>query len=87
MANIPANPTAVSLRAGQTITGSFAGFIGCTNTVNNYIHFTSLKDASGVELVISGSTPALYLKEGIVYPIFVTTASLDTTSANVVFFT
>ena len=87
MANIPANGTAISARGGQTVTGSFAGFIGCTNTVNNYIHFTSLKDANGNQLVTSGSTPALYLKEGVVYPIFVTTASLDATSANVVFFT
>lgn len=85
MANIPANATAVSLRGGQSVTGSFAGFVGCSNTVNNYIHFTGLKDANGNELVVSAS--ALYLKEGVVYPIFVTSASIDTTSANVVFFT
>jgi hypothetical protein len=87
MANIPVNATAVSLRGGQSVTGSFAGFVGCSNTVNTYIHFTSLKDANGVELVTSGSTPALYLKEGVVYPIFVTSATLDATSANTVFFT
>jgi hypothetical protein len=87
MANIPVNATAVSLRGGQSITGSFAGFVGCSNTVNTYIHFTDLKDANGTQLVTSGSTPALYLKEGVVYPIFVTSASLDATSANVVFFT
>jgi len=87
MANIPANATAVSLRGGQSVTGSFAGFVGCSNTVNTYIHFTSLKDANGVELVVSGSPAALYLKEGIVYPIFVTSATLDATSANTVFFT
>lgn len=87
MANIPANATAVSLRGGQSVTGSFAGFVGCSNTVNNYIHFVGLKDANGVELVVSGSPAALYLKEGVVYPIFVTSASLDITSANVVFFT
>jgi hypothetical protein len=87
MANIPSNSTAVSLKAGQSITGSFAGFVGCTNTVNNYIHFTGLKDGNGVELVVSGSPAALYMKEGVVYPIIVTSASLDATSANVVFFT
>ena len=87
MANIPANATAVSLRGGQSVTGSFAGFIGCSNTVNNYIHFTGLRDANGTQLVVSGSPAALYLKEGVVYPIFVTSASLDATSANVVFFT
>jgi hypothetical protein len=87
MANIPANSTAISLRGGQSITGSFAGFVGCSNTVNNYIHFTGLKDANGVELVVSGSPAALYFKEGQVIPMFITSASLDTTSANVVFFT
>jgi hypothetical protein len=87
MANIPANGTAVSLRGGQSITCSFAGFVGCSNTVNNYIHFTGLKDDSGTQLVTSGSTPALYFKEGVVIPMFITSASLDATSANVVFFT
>jgi len=87
MANIPVNPTAVSLRQGQSITGSFAGFVGCSNTVNTYIHFTGLKDANGVELVVSGSPAALYFKEGVVIPMFVTSASLDASSANVVFFT
>jgi len=87
MATIPVNATAVSLRGGQSVTGSFAGFVGCSNTVNTYIHFTSLKDANGGELVVSGSPAALYLKEGIVYPIFVTSATLDATSANTVFFT
>ena len=87
MANIPSNSTAISLRGGQSITGSFAGFVGCGSGANNYIHFTGLKDANGTQLVTSGSTPALYMKEGVVYPIVVTSASLDTTSANVVFFT
>jgi hypothetical protein len=87
MATIPVNPTAASLRGGQSITGSFAGFVGCSNTVNTYIHFTGLKDANGVELVTSGSSPALYFKEGVVIPMFITSASLDATSANVVFFT
>jgi len=87
MANIPVNPTAVSLRGGQSITGSFAGFVGCASAANNYIHFTGLKDANGVQLVTSGSTPALYFKEGVVIPMFITSASLDATSANVVFFT
>jgi len=87
MANIPANGTAISLRGGQSITGSFAGFVGCSNTVNTYIHFTGLKDANGTQLVTSGSPAALYFQEGIVIPMFVTSASLDATSANVVFFT
>ena len=87
MANIPANATARTLVQGQTITGSFAGFVGCQNGTTAYIHFRGLKDANGVELVTSGSSPSLYFKEGQVIPMFVTSASLDATSANVVFFT
>jgi hypothetical protein len=87
MANIPANSSAITLLGGQSITGSFAGFVGCQNGVTAYIHFKGLKDANGVELVTSGSSPSLYMKEGIVYPILITSASLDATSANVVFFT
>jgi hypothetical protein len=86
MANVPANSTAISLRGGQSITGSFAGFVGCQNGITSYIHFKGLKDANGIELVTSGSSPSLYMKEGIVYPLAVTSASLDITSANVVFF-
>lgn len=85
MANLPANPSAKTLVQGQTITGSFAGFVGCQNGTTAYIHFRGLKDANGVELVTSGSS--LYMKEGQVIPLFVTSASLDATSANVVFFT
>jgi len=87
MANIPSNSTAVTLIQGQSITGSFSGFVGCQNGTTAYIHFKGLKDANGTQLVISGSNPSLYMKEGIVYPIAVTSASLDATSANVVFFT
>jgi len=87
MANIPSNSTAVTLIQGQSITGSFSGFVGCTNTTQTYIHFKGLKDANGNQLVTSGSSPSLFMKEGIVYPITVTSASLDATSANVVFFT
>ncbi len=87
MANIPVNPSTALLIQGQSITGSFAGFVGCQNGTTSYIHFKGLKDANGVELVTSGSSPSLFMKEGVLYPIFITSASLDSTSANVVFFT
>ena len=87
MANIPVNSSCVTLIQGQSITGSFAGFVGCQNSVTAYIHFKGLKDANGTELVTSGSpSPSLYFKEGQVIPLFITSASLDATSANVVFF-
>jgi hypothetical protein len=87
MANIPVNATVLSVKGGQSVTGSFAGFIACSTGGTLYAHFTGLKDANGVQLAVSGSPAALYFKEGTFYPIYVTSASLDTTSANVLFFT
>ena len=88
MATIPVNPTATPLIQGQSITGSFAGFIVCPNTSTTpqgtVAHFKGLKDATNRELAISASS--LYFVPGY-YPIFVTSASLDATSNNVLFFT
>jgi hypothetical protein len=88
MANIPANPTAITLIQGQSITGSFAGFVVCPNTSatpqGTVAHFKGLKDASNRELAVSASS--IFFSPGY-YPIFVTSASLDATSNNVIFFT
>jgi hypothetical protein len=88
MANIPVNSTAIPLIQGQSITGSFAGFIVCPNTSTTpqgtVAHFKGLKDATNRELAISASS--LFFVPGY-YPIFVTSASLDATSNNVLFFT
>lgn len=88
MATIPANPTARILTQGQTITGSFAGFVVCPNTSTTpqgtVAHFRGLKDASNGELAISASS--LFFVPGY-YPLFVTSASLDASSNNVLFFT
>ena len=89
MANIPVNATAVPLIQGQSITGSFAGFIVCPNTSVSpqatVAHFRGLKDGGNRELALSGSSPGLFFSPGY-YPIFVTSASLDATSNNVLFF-
>ena len=87
MANIPANPTARIIIQGQSITGSFAGFTVAATTGGSYAVFTGLKDANGVELATSGSPATLRFLEGQTYPIFVTSASLAATSANVLFYT
>ena len=87
MANIPANPTARPLIQGQSITGSFAGFTVCATVAGTYAVFTGLKDANGTELAISGSPATIKFLEGQNYPIFVTSASLAATSANVLFYT
>jgi len=88
MANLPVNPTSRILIQGQTLTGSFAGFVVCPNTSatpqGTVAHFRGLKDASNGELVTSGSS--LFFVPGY-YPLFVTSASLDATSNNVLFFT
>ena len=87
MANIPANPTAALLIQGQSITGSFAGFTVCATVAGTYAVFTGLKDANGTQLAISGSPATLRFIEGQNYPIFVTSASLAASSANVLFYT
>jgi hypothetical protein len=88
MANIPVNTTAIPLIQGQSITDSFAGFIVCPNTSatpqGTVAHFRGLKDGVNRELVTSGSS--LFFSPGY-YPIFITSASLDATSNNVLFFT
>jgi hypothetical protein len=57
MANIPVNATAIPLIQGQSITGSFAGFIVCPNTSTSpqatVAHFKGLKDSTNRELAIS----------------------------------
>ena len=89
MANIPANPTAVLLAQGQSITGSFVGFSvlpnSSTTPQGQVAHFTGLRDGNGASLLGSGSS--LFFTAGQTYPIFVTSASLDATSANVLFYT
>ncbi len=87
MANIPAHPTARLLIQGQSLTGSVAGFTVSATTGGSYAVFTGLKDANGTELAISGSPATLRFLEGQTYPIFVTSASLAASSANVLFYT
>ena len=88
MANIPTNPTAVLLKAGGSITGSFAGFTVLPTTttapITQVAHFTGLLDGNGNNLMQSGSS--LYFTAGFTYPLFVTSATLDSTSANVLFY-
>jgi hypothetical protein len=88
MANIPVNPTAILLKQGGSVTGSFAGFTVLPNTATNpqtqVAHFNGLRDALGASLLQSGSS--LFFTAGQTYPIFITSASLDATSANVLLY-
>jgi len=89
MANIPVNASAILLKASQSITGSFAGFTVLPNSATapqgQVAHFTGLLDGNGGNLMGSGSS--LFFTAGQTYPIFVTSASLDPTSANVLLYT
>lgn len=89
MANIPVNPTAILLKQGGSITGSFAGFSVLPNSSTNpqaqVAHFNGLLDGNGSSLMQSGSS--LFFTAGQTYPLFVTSASLEATSANVLLYT
>ena len=75
MANIPANTSGAILNAGQTITGSFAGFVVLTTSAptvaNNSANFTGIKDGNGNSL-----TSSLYVYAGTKVELSITSASL-----------
>jgi hypothetical protein len=86
-------PSAVLLRQGQSITGSFnklqvmaSGSVvtagGSAFTVG---HITALRDGNGDLLANSGST--IFLPPGTVIELMMTSASLDASSAPIMFFT
>jgi hypothetical protein len=79
MANIPANNSGAILNPGQTITGSFAGFVVLSNSVptvaNNIATFTGIKDGNGNSL-----TSSLSIYAGTKVELFITSASLAASS-------
>jgi len=86
-------PTAAILYQGQSITGSFnrfqvlaSGSFGPT-TGSAYApgHIITLKDGNGNSINITSAT-GLYLAAGTVVELMITSASLDTTSAPIMFF-
>jgi hypothetical protein len=86
-------PTAAILYQGQSITGSFnrfqvlaSGSFGPT-TGSAYApgHIIALKDGNGNSINITSAT-GLYLAAGTVVELMITSASLDTTSAPIMFF-
>jgi hypothetical protein len=82
-------PSAVLLRQGQSITGSFNRIqcfaSGSASTANG--HISALKDGNGNAFSL-GTTNAtgLFLPPGTVMDLVITSASLDTTSAPIMFF-
>ena len=79
-------PSVAIVRQGQSITGSFNRIqtlaSGSASTVSG--HILALKDGNGNLLTTGG---ALFLPPGAVIELLVTSASLDATSAPIMFFT
>jgi hypothetical protein len=79
-------PSAAIVRQGQSITGSFNRIqslaSGSASTVSG--HIIALKDGNGNSLTTSGP---LFLPPGVVVQLLVTSASLDASSAPIMFFT
>ena len=86
-------PSAVIAYQGQSITGSFnrfqvmaSGSFGpATGSGWSPGHITALKDGNGNSLNITTAT-GLYIPPGVVVELMITSASLDTTSAPIMFF-
>jgi len=85
-------PSAVLLRQGQSITGSFnrlqtfssGSVVSAGGSAFAVGHITALRDGNGNLLTTSGP---LFLPPGSVVELLVTSASLDATSAPIMFFT
>ena len=87
MANIPTNSSAQILTAGNSVTGSFAGFLVCPLFVaapeTQVATFTGLKDSNGCDL-ISGST--LNVLAGVYVPVSIISASLGAASSPILLY-
>ncbi len=84
-------PSAVLLRQGQSTTGSFnrlqvmasGSVVTAGGSAFAVGHISALKDGNGNSLTTSGP---LFLPPGTVIELMITSASLDTTSAPIMFF-
>ena len=86
-------PSAVLLRQGQSITGSFnrlqvmasGSVVTAGGSAFAVGHISALRDGNGDLLVNSGSV--IFLSPGTVIELMMTSASLDASSAPIMFFT
>jgi hypothetical protein len=84
-------PSAALVRAGQSITGSFnkiqcfasGSVVTAGGSAFAVGHILALKDGNGNLLTTSGP---LYLPPGTIIDLLITSASLDVTSAPIMFF-
>jgi hypothetical protein len=87
-------PSAVVLTSGQSVTGSFNKFqvmaSGSVVTAGGSAfavgHIKALRDGNN-DLISFSSGSGLFLPPGTVVELMITSASLDTTSAPIMFFT
>jgi hypothetical protein len=81
--------TATVVTQSMSITGSFIGCLALASgslTQTSPVDFTALKDFGGNNLVTSGIGGHIFLHPGTTLNMTITSASLHTTSAPVMFF-
>jgi hypothetical protein len=95
MPNIINYPTVTIVKNGQSVTGSFykiqvmasGSVVGAAPySAGVPAHIRALKDSNGVDIVSASLTGGLFVPPGTVIEMMITSASLDATSAPVLFY-
>ena len=95
MPNIINYPTVTIVKNGQSVTGSFykiqvmasGSVVGAAPySAGAPTHIRALKDSNGVDIVSASLTGGLFVPPGTVIEMMITSASLDATSAPVLFY-
>ena len=95
MPNIINFPTVTIVKNGQSVTGSFykiqvmasGSVVGAAPySAGAPAHIRALKDSNGVDIVSASLTGGLFVPPGTVIEMMITSASLDATSAPVLFY-
>jgi hypothetical protein len=95
MPNIINYPTVTIVKNGQSVTGSFykiqvmasGSVVGAAPySAGAPAHIRALKDSNGVDIVSASLTGGLFVPPGTVIEMMITSASLDATSAPVLFY-
>ena len=81
-------PKITILKNGQSITGSFNKMQAMmSGSISGSAHFKALKDFNGVDIVsASFGSAGMFVPPGAIIDMLITSASLDATSAPVLFY-
>ena len=81
-------PSVTILKNGQSITGSFNKIQAMmSGSISGSAHFKALKDFNGVDIVsASFGSAGMFVPPGAIIDMLITSASLDATSAPVLFY-